>query len=131
VDPKTGVITAREFYDTGTQKQTGTYQPCRNDRCLDYPRPDGTVREYAEDGRLERESQYVAGELDGVRRVFHRNGKPASEETFAQGKPRKLRCWASDGKVQLEEEYFEDGSRKGSGPAPSSEERARLCRPES
>ncbi|HZW90641.1 MAG TPA: hypothetical protein VFF12_16270, partial [Myxococcaceae bacterium] len=64
-------------------------------------------------------------------KVFHRNGKPASEETFAQGKPRKLRCWASDGKVQLEEEYFEDGSRKGSGPAPSSEERARLCRPES
>jgi len=32
--------------------------------------------------------------------------------------------------VQLEEEYFEDGSRKGSGPAPSSDERARLCRPE-
>ena len=131
VDPKTGVITAREFYDTGIQKQTGTYQPCRNDRCLDWPTPEGTVREFAEDGRLKMESQYAGGELDGVRRVFHRNGKPASEETFAQGKPRKRRCWASDGKVQLEEEYFEDGSRKGSSPAPSSEERARLCRPES
>jgi len=131
VDPKSGVITAKDFYDTGTPKKTGTYQPCRNDRCLDWPTPEGTVREFAEDGRLERESQYASGQLDGVRRVFHRNGKAASEETFAQGKPRKLRCWASDGKVQLEEEYFEDGSRKGSGPAPSSEERARLCRPES
>src|SRR5215470_9976892 len=130
VDPKSGVITARDFYDTGTPKKTGTYQPCRNDRCLDWPTPDGTLREFAEDGRLEVESQYAGGQLDGVRRVFHRNGKPASEETFAQGKARKLRCWASDGKVQLEEEYFEDGSRKGSGPAPSSEERARLCRPE-
>jgi hypothetical protein len=38
---------------------------------------------------------------------------------------------ASDGKVQLEEEYLEDGSRKSGSPAPSSEERARLCRPES
>ena len=130
VDPKSGVITAKEFYDTGTPKQTGTYQPCRNDRCLDWPTPEGTVREFAEDGRLERESQYAGGHLDGVRRVFHRNGKPASEETYAKGQVRKLRCWASDGKVQLEEEYFEDGSRKGSGPAPSSEERARLCRPD-
>jgi antitoxin component YwqK of YwqJK toxin-antitoxin module len=129
VDPKSGVITAKDFYDTGTPKKTGTYQPCRNDRCLDWPTPDGTVKEFGEDGRLERESQYARGELDGVRRVFHRNGKPASEETFAQGKPRKLRCWASDGKVQLEEEYFEDGSRKGPTGL-TSEDRARLCRPE-
>ncbi|MGZ6124845.1 MAG: toxin-antitoxin system YwqK family antitoxin [Myxococcales bacterium] len=131
VDPKTGVISLKDFYDTGTMKKTGTYQPCRNDRCLDWPTPDGTVREFAEDGRLEMESQYAGGELNGVQRVFHRNGKPASEETFAQGKPRKLRCWASDGKVQLEEEYFEDGSRKSASPASSREERARLCRPES
>jgi antitoxin component YwqK of YwqJK toxin-antitoxin module len=89
------------------------------------------VREYAEDGRLERESQFAAGKLDGVRRVFHKNGKPASEETYAGGQARKLRCWASDGKLQLEEEYFEDGSRKSGSPGLSSEERARLCRPES
>jgi antitoxin component YwqK of YwqJK toxin-antitoxin module len=130
VDAKTGVITAKDFYDTGTPKKTGTYQPCRNDRCLDYPTPDGTVREFAEDGRLERESTYAGGQLEGVRRVLHKNGKPASEETYAKGQVRKLRCWASDGKVQLEEEYFEDGSRKSGSPAPSSEERARLCRPE-
>ena len=131
VDPKTGVISAKEFWDTGTPKKTGTYQPCRNDRCLDWPTPEGTVREFGEDGRLERESQYAGGQLDGVRKVFHRNGKPASEETYEKGQLRKLRCWASDGKVQLEEEYFEDGSRKSGSPALSSEERARLCRPES
>lgn len=131
VDPTTGVITAKDFYDTGTPRKTGTYQPCRNERCLDWPTPEGTVREYAEDGRLARESQYKGGELDGVQRVFHRNGKPASEETYAKGQVRKLRCWASDGRVVFEEEYFEDGSRK-SGSAPmSSEERAKLCRPES
>ena len=130
VDPKTGVITAKDFYDTGTPKKSGSYRPCRNDRCLDYPTPDGTVREFAEDGRLERESTYAAGQLDGVRRVLHKNGKPASEETHAKGQVRKLRCWASDGKLQLEEEYFEDGSRKSGSPAPSSEERARLCRPD-
>ena len=131
VDPKTGAITAREFYDTGTQKQTGTYQPCRKDRCLDYPTPDGTVREFSEDGRLERETQYAGGQLDGMRRVFHRNGKAASEETYAKGQVRKLRCWASDGRVVFEEEYFEDGSRKSGSPGMSSEERAKLCRPES
>jgi len=131
VDPGSGVISAKDFYDTGTPSRTGTYRPCRSDRCLDYPTPEGTVREYAEDGRLARESQYASGELDGVRRVFHKNGKPASEETYAKGQLRKLRCWGSDGAVRLEEEYFEDGSRKGTGPAPSSEERARLCRPES
>ena len=131
VDPKTGAISAKEFYDTGTPKQTGTYQPCRNDRCLDWPTPDGTVREFAEDGHLERESQFVAGTLEGVRRVFHKNGKPASEETYAQGRARKLRCWASDGRVVFEEEYFEDGSRKSGSPQMSSEERAKLCRPES
>ena len=41
VDPKSGVITAKEFYDTGTPKKTGTYQPCRNERCLDWPTPEG------------------------------------------------------------------------------------------
>jgi antitoxin component YwqK of YwqJK toxin-antitoxin module len=85
VDPKSGVITAKEFYDTGTPKKTGTYQPCRNDRCLDWPTPEGTVREFAEDGRLERESQYAGGQLDGVRRVFHRNGKPRERGDLRQG----------------------------------------------
>jgi hypothetical protein len=33
VDPRSGIITVREFHDTGLPKQTGTYQPCRTDRC--------------------------------------------------------------------------------------------------
>ena len=37
----------------------------------------------------------------------------------------------SDGRVVFEEEYFEDGSRKSGSPRMSSEERAKLCRPES
>ena len=132
VDPQSGAITAREFYDTGTLKQTGTYQPCRNERCFDWPTPDGTIREYAEDGRLVRESQYAAGELNGVRRVLFRSGKPVSEETFAKGTLRKLRCWGADGQLQLEEEYFEDGSRKSGTPALSREERAQkgICQPD-
>ena len=132
VDLQSGAITARDFYDTGTLKQAGTYQPCRSDRCFDWPTPDGTVREYAEDGRLVRESQYAAGELNGVRRVLYRSEKPVSEETFAKGTLRKLRCWGADGKLQLEEEYFEDGSRKSGSPALSREEREQkgICQPD-
>jgi antitoxin component YwqK of YwqJK toxin-antitoxin module len=131
VDPRSGIITVREFHDTGLPKQTGTYQPCRTDRCFEHPTPDGTVREYAEDGRLERETQYAAGELDGVRRVLHRNGKTAAEETYVQGRVRKLSCWSSSGQLELEEEYFEDGSRKSGAPTMSREERTQkgICRP--
>src|SRR5262249_39203706 len=115
----------------GKLKQDGTYQPWRSERCFDWPTPDGTVREYAEDGRLVRESQYKAGELDGIRRVLFRSGKPASEETFAKGQLRKLRCWGNDGQLQLEEEYFDDGSRKSGTPALSRGERAQtgICQP--
>ena len=97
---------------------------------MSYAPPVRDAREFAEDGRRERESHYTAGELDGIRRVLHRNGKPASEETYAKGSVRKLRCRASDGKLQLEEEYFEDGSRKSGPTGLTSDERARLCRPE-
>jgi len=132
VDPQTGAITVHEFYDSGKPKQVGTYQPCRSDQCFDYPTPDGTVREYAEDGRLVRESEFAAGELNGVQRVLHKSGKPASEGTYAKGQLRKLRCWGSEGSLQLEEEYFEDGSRKSGAPALSKEERAAkgVCRPD-
>jgi antitoxin component YwqK of YwqJK toxin-antitoxin module len=132
VDPRSGVITAREFYDDGKIKQAGTYQPCRNQRCFDWPKPEGTIRDYAEDGRLVRESQYTSGELDGLTRTLHRNGKTATEETFVQGKSRKLRCWDIAGQLQLEEEYFEDGSRKSGSASLSREERAQkgICRPQ-
>jgi hypothetical protein len=82
-----------------------------------------TVQFFQGDGRPR---QYLAR---------YQKGRLLEEETvddqYAQGQVRKLRCWGSDGAVRLEEEYFEDGSRKSGAPARSSEERAKLCRPES
>ena len=98
VDPKTGAITAKDFYDTGTPKKTGTYQPCRNDRCLEYPTPDGTVTSISTASRRGRGGPRAGGRgpRTRCRRTGHRGRlrQPAlahrSETPLRAGKRTRL-----------------------------------------
>jgi antitoxin component YwqK of YwqJK toxin-antitoxin module len=134
LDEKTGVVAAKQFRDTGKLSEEGSYKPgrCWGDHC-DFQHLDGhgVIKSYDERGQLTEEAQWSDGKRDGYHRVYHRNGKLATEEAYKRGTRSRLKCLDPSGATELEEEYFEDGSRKAAGRAVPQEEREqkKYCEP--
>jgi antitoxin component YwqK of YwqJK toxin-antitoxin module len=126
LDEKTGIVAAKQFRGTGKLSEEGAYKPgrCWGDRC-DFQRLEGhgVIKSYDDRGQLSDEAQWSDGKRDGYHRVYHRNGKVATEETYKAGTRTRLKCLDPGGATELEEEYFEDGSRKAAGRAVPQEER--------
>jgi antitoxin component YwqK of YwqJK toxin-antitoxin module len=67
---------------------------------------------YAEDGSLSEEATFdEEGNLDGARIQIDEKGK-RTETVYRQGTLLAKKLFSSDGKLELAEEYYEDGSRK-------------------
>lgn len=74
--------------------------------------PIGKTYTYAENGALSEESNFDAeGNLDGARIQIDEKGK-RTETVYRNGTLLAKKLFAADGKLELSEEYYEDGSRK-------------------
>jgi hypothetical protein len=74
--------------------------------------PDGKAYWYAEDGSLSEEATFDEnGNLDGARIQIDEKGQH-TETVCRKGTLLGKTLFSSDGKLELAEEYYEDGSRK-------------------
>jgi hypothetical protein len=74
--------------------------------------PIGKAYKYSENGSLIEESNFDGeGNLDGVRILIDEKGK-RTEALYRKGTLVAKKIFSSDGKLELNEEYYEDGSRK-------------------
>jgi antitoxin component YwqK of YwqJK toxin-antitoxin module len=74
--------------------------------------PVGKAYWYAEDGSLSEEATFdEEGNLDGARIQIDEKGK-RTETVYLKGTLLAKKLFSSDGKLELAEEYYEDGSRK-------------------
>lgn len=74
--------------------------------------PVGKISNYAENGSLSEEAYYdKEGKLDGVSIFIDEKGK-RTEAVYLKGILTAKKIFSPDNKLELEEEYYEDGSRK-------------------
>ena len=114
-------IAREEFWDTGKlkssglfveQNRTSSWQGYALDRWT-YQERVGEHRWFFEDGTPSEVASYdFQGRLDGERKTFHTNGRLASQESYQAGTLRLKKAWDEKGTLLVDEEYFEDGSRK-------------------
>ena len=77
-----------------------------------YEKPIGEHRSFHENGKIAEIVHYnESGQLHGLHQSYRENGQPHVEEKFEQGTKRLSKQWDEMGKLVLDEEYFEDGSR--------------------
>ena len=90
----------------------------------------GRVMRYSKDGLLQEERNYREGRLDGDQKLFFASGKLAVEQTYKNDEVRMMKCYDPSGKLELSEEYFEDGSLKSGSTEMSEKERKSkgICR---
>ena len=124
-------VARQEFWDDGKVRDEGIYEEKTEDYSWQglyahrwaYESPIGEHRLYFENGRPALIERYgEKGELAGTRQAFSEaTGKLALEEKYENGTRKSRKEWGPDGKLTLDEEYLEDGSRvrhpvkKGSG----------------
>lgn len=110
------LFTLKRYYDNGTLKHEGVYSKAHEGRNGDRPvwefsRAHGKVRDYNEDGSLAFEGNYDNGRAEGLQLHIDDKGVK-TEEFYRKGMLVSRKRFNAGGKLLLEEEYFEDGSRK-------------------
>lgn len=64
----------------------------------------GKFEQYAEDGTLLSEGQYVDGKEEGIWRYYHPDGNLAAEGRYSQGaEVGRWRYWSADGSEEYDE----------------------------
>ncbi len=124
-------LVVQEFWDNGKLKTDGTgmesqYQSGSLDNIIE----DGRVLRYSKDGLLQEERTYREGRYEGVQKIYFLSGKLAVEQRYEKDEIRMMKCFDPSGKLELTEEYFEDGSLKSGSTEMSHKERERkgVCR---
>lgn len=74
--------------------------------------PHGTVKRWHENGQLAFEGAYANGEQEGNSTHWFPNGVVARKETWSKGRLAALKQWDENGKLEKDEAYHEDGSRR-------------------
>lgn len=124
-------LEVQEFWDNGKLKAAGTFVDSQQ-RSGDwqYLVEDGRITRYSKDGLLLEERNYREGRFDGEQKLYFASGTLAVEQTYKSDQLRMMRCYGPSGKLELVEEYFEDGSLKSGSPEMSEGERRSggICR---
>jgi antitoxin component YwqK of YwqJK toxin-antitoxin module len=124
-------LAVQEFWDNGKLKTDGTFVESQYQRgAWESLIEDGKVMRYSKDGLLQEERNFREGRLDGDQKLFFASGKLAVEQTYKNDQVRMMKCYDPSGKLELSEEYFEDGSLKSGSTELSEKERERkgICR---
>jgi uncharacterized protein len=124
-------LLVQEFWDTGKLKVDGTFVESQYQRgSWEGLVEDGRVMRYAKDGQLQEERHYREGRYDGNQKLFFASGKLAVEQTYKNDEIRMMKCYDPSGKLELSEEYYEDGSLKTGSTEMSEKEREAkgICR---
>jgi antitoxin component YwqK of YwqJK toxin-antitoxin module len=116
----TWYVARQLFHDNGRVKDEGVFAERTHmsrwegflvDRWA-YEAPVGEHRSFFESGQPESVRSYGEdGKEEGLQKTFHANGRPSTEERFAAGVLKSRKAWDGSGKLVVDEEYFEDGSR--------------------
>lgn len=98
-----------ESYDLGQVRHEGAYVRCAKYRgwC-----EDGLHVEYFEDGKRSAETTWREGKRVGPAKTWFSNGKPRSEDEYADDRLVKRRAWDEQGALVADDEFEADGSRK-------------------
>lgn len=117
-------LEVQEFWDNGKLKTAGTYvesqyQPGSWDDIVE----EGRVMRYSKDGLLQEERTYREGRYDGDQKIYFASGKLAVEQRYVKDEIRMMKCYDPSGKLELTEEYYEDGSLKAGSTEMSQKER--------
>lgn len=117
-------LDVQEYWDNGKLKSDGTYAE------RDYQRgswdglvEDGRVMRFSKDGVLHEERNYWEGHYEGDQKIYFANGKLAVEQRYVKDEIRIMKCYDPSGKLELTEEYFEDGSLKAGSTEMTQKER--------
>jgi antitoxin component YwqK of YwqJK toxin-antitoxin module len=103
---------AKEYWDNGQLKSVGTLANTNRGYYGSSTVPVGKSYEYSETGALIEEANYDnQGNLDGDRIQIDEKGK-RTESVYRKGTLSAKKIFSADGKLELKEEYYEDGSRK-------------------
>jgi antitoxin component YwqK of YwqJK toxin-antitoxin module len=124
-------LAVQEFWDNGKLKTDGTFVESQYQRGVwESLIEDGRVMQYSKDGLLVEERNFREGRLDGDQKLFFASGKLAVEQTYKNDAVRMMKCYDPLGKLELSEEYFEDGSLKSGSTELSEKERESkgICR---
>lgn len=124
-------LIAQEFWDNGKLKTDGTFVESQYQRgSWDSLVEEGRVMRYSKDGLLQEERSYREGRFDGDQKIYFASGKLAVEQRYVKDEIRMMKCYDPSGKLELTEEYFEDGSLKAGSTEMSEKERATqgICR---
>lgn len=113
--PDGATISTVGYWDNGQLQSKGSFAFKRRgyygSRWTDTV-PVGKAYRYAENGSLSEESNYDdEGNLDGARILIDEKGR-RTEARYRKGTLVAKKFFSSDGKLELSEEYHEDGSRK-------------------
>ncbi len=124
-------LDVKEFWDNGKLKTDGTfvesqYQSGSWDSLVAH----GRVMRYSKDGVLNEERSYREGRFDGDQKIYFASGKLAIEQRYVNDEIRMIKCYDPSGKLELTEEYHEDGSLKAGSTEMSEKDREskKLCR---
>jgi antitoxin component YwqK of YwqJK toxin-antitoxin module len=108
------------FWDNGKQQDIATFEEKTASYswegfALDrwtYESPVGEHRRFFEDGQLSLVEHYdPKGNQEGLNQSYGPNGRLILEENYIGGKVKTRKTWDASGKLLLDEEYLEDGSR--------------------
>ena len=105
-------VGVREFWDNGIPRQEGIYDHSRwSDDEWSYDKPIGAIIEYYEDGSVALNETYKNGKLDGLAVIYGKKGGRI-ERAYTDGRLTGEKHYGPSGKLEMEEEYYEDGSRR-------------------
>jgi len=112
-------VDVEQFWDNGKLRSKGAFVEKRqyyygfgDSSAWDYLAPEGKHLDYYESGALEAEENYSDGRLHDVVRRYFKSGKLFEDAQYAKGRVTRLKRYKENGAVEVDEEYFEDGSRK-------------------
>jgi uncharacterized protein len=124
-------LEVQEFWDNGKPRINGSFiESTFRGGTWENLIEDGEVLRYSKDGVLLEQGNFRAGRYDGAQKRFFENGKIAVELRYEKDKVRLTKCYDPSGKLELSEEYFEDGSLKSGSSQMSQKEReaSGICR---
>ncbi len=124
-------LDVQEFWDNGKLKMSGAFVESQYQRgSWDSLIEEGRVLRYSKDGLLQEERTYHEGRFDADQKIYFASGKLAVEQRYVKDEIRMMKCYDPSGKLELTEEYFEDGSLKAGSTEMSEKERQSkgICR---
>jgi antitoxin component YwqK of YwqJK toxin-antitoxin module len=124
-------LAVQEFWDNGKLKIAGTFIESQYQRgSWENLSEEGAIKHYSRDGQLQEERNYLDGRFDGDQKLYFASGILAVEQHYEKDQLRLMKCYDPIGKLELIEEYYQDGSLKSGATEMTEEERSskRICR---